>query len=107
MADTTQLTTGTTYDVQMADEEYPLLERIYQIVSKYGWMFSGILGVPGNFIAMLVITLKHNRNLSPCIYITAMAIADNLVLLTNFWYFPIVMLGLSEDIVVNRELMFK
>ena len=48
-----------------------------------------IIGFPGNIMIILVATRKHNLLLSPCIYMTAMAVADTVLLLTSVIFQPL------------------
>jgi hypothetical protein len=47
----------------------------------YFWLIPAIVGIPGNALAVIVANRKHNRQLSPCIYMTAMGVADTVLLL--------------------------
>ena len=47
----------------------------------YIWIIPITIGLPGNILAVLVANRKHNRKLSPCIYIMAMGVADTVLLL--------------------------
>jgi hypothetical protein len=51
----------------------------------YSWILPVSIGVPGNIMAILVASREHNRKLSPCIYMIAMAVADTVVLLEVAW----------------------
>ena len=48
-----------------------------------------IIGFPGNMMIILVGTRKHNLLLSPCIYMTAMAVADTVLLLASVIFPPL------------------
>ena len=93
------------YNVTSTDTiRYPMLEQVYNVVAKYGWMLPAITGIPGNVLVFFVMTLKHNRTLSPSIYMTAMALSDNLVLFQCTMFFLTIMLGVG-DIKTGREHM--
>ena len=47
----------------------------------FGWLVPVAIGIPGNILAILITTRKHNRNLSPSIYMMAMGMADTVILL--------------------------
>ena len=49
------------------------------------WLAPVAIGVPGNVLAILIAARKNNRNLSPCIYMMAMGVADNILLLEVAW----------------------
>ena len=89
------------------DKTYPFWEALYAVTSKYGWLISVIIGVPGNFVALLVSLLQHNRRLSPSVYIACMAVADNIVLLINTYHYQFFAFGYGDDIIEERELIFR
>ena len=92
-------------------EDLSLIRRlltIYNILTNYIWIFHFTLGVPGNMLTICVANRKHNRHLSPCTFISAMALADTMVLLsqslcvpwpTTFWG-----IGAYID---NRDILFQ
>ncbi|XP_064619610.1 uncharacterized protein LOC135483041 [Lineus longissimus] len=45
------------------------------------WVIPVVVGIPGNALAIIVANRKHNRQLSPCVYMTAMGVADTVLLL--------------------------
>jgi threonine/homoserine/homoserine lactone efflux protein len=47
----------------------------------YFWLIPVVVGIPGNVMAIIVANRKHNRRLSPCIYMTAMGVADTVLLM--------------------------
>ena len=51
----------------------------------FGWLVPVAIGVPGNIFVILIAGRKHNRNLSPCIYMLAMSISDTVLLLEMAW----------------------
>ena len=60
-------------------------------------------GVPGNIMTILVANRKHNRKLSPCIYMTAMAVADTLFLLEILWYYSAFVRGNLDPLTTFHE----
>jgi hypothetical protein len=93
------------------DGLYHDLRMFYQICSNYFWIVPVVCGIPGNVIAMLVANRKHNKHLSPCLYISAMAVADTLFLLGMAWFMPVILMavfvsGVGEDIPHFREYVF-
>jgi hypothetical protein len=46
----------------------------------YLWAIPILVGIPGNVISIMVAVRPNNRNLSPCIYMAAMGVADTLFL---------------------------
>jgi hypothetical protein len=79
----------------------------YNILVKYVWMIPLTIGVPGNIISILVANRKRNQSLSPCIYMTAMAVADTLLLLMQPCFFLLTKWGLGSSIIHGREWIYK
>jgi di/tricarboxylate transporter len=48
-----------------------------------------IIGVPGNIIIIIIANRKHNRELSPCIYMMAMAVVDAILLTISVIFMPL------------------
>jgi hypothetical protein len=88
-------------------ELYHVLWRIYIILGSYVWLLPVCFGVPGNVISIFVANRKQNRGLSPCIYMSAMAIADTLLLLQLGWYYPFTSWELGAHVTLHREYVFK
>ncbi|XP_064621121.1 uncharacterized protein LOC135483979 [Lineus longissimus] len=87
---------------------FRLMEVIYTVLSKYVWMLPVVFGIPGNMISVVVTTREHNRHLSPCIYMSAMALVDTLLLVNTAWFVPIIFWNLAQDASLKaRGLMFK
>jgi hypothetical protein len=84
--------------LMLGDEDYSLLKTIMMALTKYVWAVPVAIGIPGNILAILVANRKHNRKLSPCIYMTAMAVADSLFLLEVTWYYSLLYQGYLDDI---------
>ncbi|XP_064636595.1 cysteinyl leukotriene receptor 1-like [Lineus longissimus] len=53
--------------------------------TKYFWMLTNTLGIPGNAISFFISLMKENRQFSTCIYMAALAIVDTAHLLDLFW----------------------
>jgi phosphotransferase system glucose/maltose/N-acetylglucosamine-specific IIC component len=73
--------------------DYPLLQTIVTVLGQYFGFIPVAFGVPGNILAMIVANRKHNRNVAPCIYMAAMAVADTIFLLEMLWFFTLVTPG--------------
>jgi hypothetical protein len=91
--DNTTLLAGSFNDVtdSTADEEDQEIIAILKIVqtalSRYTMLVPVIFGVPGNILSIVVANRKHNRNLSPCVYMAAMGVMDTVFLLEIMWYY--------------------
>jgi hypothetical protein len=48
---------------------------------QYLWAIPILIGIPGNVMSIVVAVRPNNRNLSPCIYMAAMGVADTVLLL--------------------------
>jgi ABC-type sugar transport system permease subunit len=68
--------------------DYPLLQTVLTVL-MYAWSVPVAFGVPGNILAIFVANRKHNRNLAPCVYMTAMAVADTIFLLEALWFYSL------------------
>jgi hypothetical protein len=106
------LVTSTHIPEKRNDDLYSSLRYFYQISVYYLWIVPVVSGIPGNIISILVANRKHNRNLSPCVYITAMAVSDTLFLVGQAWFMPIIQMDLyftrlGEDVPHFREFAFK
>jgi hypothetical protein len=88
-------------------QEFPFLFNFYILLSRYLWIVPVTIGVPGNVVSILVANRKHNRALSPCIYMKAMAVADSLVLLEHGFALPIMYWEIGQTIVDMRDVFFK
>jgi hypothetical protein len=94
------------------DDLYWELSLFYQICANYLWIVPVVCGIPGNFMSILVANRKHNKNLSPCVYISAMAVADTTFLVGMAWFMPLIQMtiyfiGLGDDIPHLREYIYK
>ena len=56
-------------------------------VNKYWLIIMVILGLPGNTLSLLIMLQRHNRTFTTCLYLAALAISDNIVLIlgAHFW----------------------
>jgi hypothetical protein len=103
---------NTTSAILRDGTNYSGLQFFYEICANYLWIVPVVCGIPGNILALLVANRKHNKNLSPCIYITAMALADTLFLVGQSWFMPLIQMtvyfhGLGNEIPYFREYAFK
>jgi hypothetical protein len=73
-------------------EDSSLLETLrilMRFFTKYLWMLTVTLGIPGNILTICVSLSRENRKISTSIYIAAVAAADTLVLTEELWGFSI------------------
>ena len=77
---TEQLTSSATPDV---DEDLDLghLRALVSFYSLYPWLIPVSIGLPGNFLAILVTRTPENRKNSACTYMLALAVADSICLI--------------------------
>jgi phosphotransferase system glucose/maltose/N-acetylglucosamine-specific IIC component len=73
--------------------DYSLLQAVFTALTQYVWSVPVVFGVPGNILAIIVANRKHNRKLSPSIYMTAMGLADTLFLLQATWVYSLLLLA--------------
>jgi hypothetical protein len=85
------------------ESQYPLLQSIFTILSKYLWILPVTFGVPGNILTIMVANRKHNRKLSPSVYMTAMAVADTIFLLELSWCYSSFTRGYLDNLTVKSE----
>ncbi|XP_064643680.1 uncharacterized protein LOC135497750 isoform X2 [Lineus longissimus] len=98
------------YETTAAEKEpdYQLMQDVYNFLYKYVLVIVAIVGIPGNFVTMLVNLRAHNRKLSVCVYMTATAIADNVVLVAAVSYLVCVTWGFGSAIQGSfREVFFQ
>jgi hypothetical protein len=62
---------------------------IVTLLSTFLSILPFILGVPGNIIIIIIANRKHNRDLSPCIYMMAMAVVDAILLTISMGIWPL------------------
>jgi hypothetical protein len=77
---------------------------LYKVI--YSWLLPAVLGIPGNIMVILIASKEHNRKLSPCIYMIAMALADTVLLLEVAWVVILVRLW-DHGIVGSREFLMR
>jgi hypothetical protein len=44
-----------------------------------------VMGIPGNILSIFVTLQRQNRRISTCVYMTALASADTMVLIEAAW----------------------
>ena len=56
-------------------------------LNKYWLLIMVILGFPGNTLSLIVMLQKHNRYFTTCLYLAALAVSDNILLIlgAHFW----------------------
>ena len=75
------------------DEEVMSSYMTYQVatvIHKYGFIVLMPFGFTGNVLSLCVMLKPNNRRLSTCIYMSAIAINDNVMLALGLWHFFIV-----------------
>jgi hypothetical protein len=97
------ITASSPFATRIHVEDFYPWNVIFHALSKYVWCVPVILGVPGNLISFLVANRPHNRRLSPCIFIMAMAVVDTAVLLEVTWFYALFYPGLLDDLVPYRH----
>jgi hypothetical protein len=100
----TQSYPGTLMGVE--DEAYAFMQTIIIILS-HAWTVPVIFGIPGNILSVLIANTKRNRNLSPCVYITAMAVVDTALLILAAWFYAFFGSELGKKIFQPRGLIFQ
>ncbi len=55
-------------------------------IAKYWYVLFFVIGFVTNILSLLVMTMKHNRKLSTCVYMGVIAVNDNVYLLLAFHY---------------------
>ncbi|XP_064636935.1 mu-type opioid receptor-like [Lineus longissimus] len=63
--------------------EILVLQLVYVIAVKYAWMFIVAFGLFGNVMSIMITMQKDNRRISTCNYMTALAMADSIVLVNE------------------------
>jgi hypothetical protein len=85
-ANATAMALGKYYDPSLLANLWALMS----FFTKYLWMVTVALGVPGNILTICISFTKENRKISTSIYIAAVALADTMVLAEEFWGFCII-----------------
>jgi hypothetical protein len=93
---------NSTSDPTQPEEDYPLLKAIFFGLTNYVWAVPVAIGIPGNILTILVANREHNRKLSPCTYMAAMAVSDTLFLLEVIWYYSLSYQG-HLDAITDRK----
>ncbi len=91
-----------------------LLFKIGQVFNKYWTPLIILIGLPGNFLAFLVLRKKENRRISTCVYMSALCISDtSLPCILAFVYYvyawpgwPMLYQDLDYYIIVCKLLTF-
>jgi hypothetical protein len=84
------------------------LKLIYMLLTKYTWCIPLIIGVPGNMISIMITCKKSNRHISSCTYMTALAVADTMVLICLSWAQVLLHWGFAKTLSVEqRENMYR
>ena len=78
-------------------DDIQLMRVMFEILSKYTWLIPVLFGIPGNMICIVVTTREHNRRLSTCVYMTAMAAVDSLLLVGQACFIPLFWWNLLPD----------
>ncbi|XP_064632599.1 uncharacterized protein LOC135490944 [Lineus longissimus] len=83
-------------DFGREEPDFPFLQAMFDALTKYVWVLPVAFGIPGNILTMLVANRKHNRKLSPCVYMSAMAATDLMFLLEVAWYYSVFFQGMLD-----------
>ena len=82
----------TTIDGFMEQVERLLTFKIANYINKYWFPVLIPTGLVGNTLSFIVMMKRSNRKLSTCIYMAAISINDNLVRVTSFYNFLVIVL---------------
>jgi hypothetical protein len=82
--------------------ELALLQTVFVALSKYTWGIPVAFGVPGNILSIFVANRRHNRKLSPSVYMTAMAVVDTIFLLEATWFYSLFYPGYLDRVIVRN-----
>jgi hypothetical protein len=66
------------------------MQFIINFLYNYGCTIPAAIGIPGNILTILVANRPRNKYLSPCIYMTSMAIVDTAVLVIIAGFVPLI-----------------
>jgi hypothetical protein len=89
--------TGTT-ERSLESDLYLQLQAILYWLLKWVPVFYVPFGVVGNITSFLVTTKKSNRNISTCVYMSALSVVDTMVLFSIFGYRTLFVHGLGDAI---------
>ena len=76
-----------TYQVSRGSKNNDIFLFVFQAAKKFRRYWSiifYIISIIMNTLSFLVMTMKHNRHLSTCVYMSIIALNDNVVLSVNF-----------------------
>ena len=61
-------------------------------LNRYWLPFMVIVGLCGNGLSLIVMLLSHNRTFTTCLYLAALAVSDNILLILggHFWVATVV-----------------
>jgi hypothetical protein len=62
--------------INTQEPDYALLTFFFDFFTKYFWMLTSVLGIPGNVLSLMISLTKDNRQFSTCIYMAALAVVD-------------------------------
>ncbi|XP_064622610.1 cysteinyl leukotriene receptor 1-like [Lineus longissimus] len=88
------------------DRLLKMMQVIITILANYAWIVAVIFGIPGNILSVLIATRKRNRGLSPCIYITAMAVVDTALLVQLAWL-SLFFSDIGKTFLTDRGIIFR
>jgi hypothetical protein len=66
-----------------------VIKSVHDLLATYTPIPPFIFGLPGNLLIIIIASRKHNRDLSPSVYMTAMAVVDSILLLLSVVFLPL------------------
>ena len=69
---------------------YPAMELAIKVVTHYIWPPLFAIGILGDIASVLISLQKHNRKISTCIYVGALAVADTLTVVNGMCLFTVI-----------------
>ena len=82
----------TTIDAFMEQVERLLTFKIANFINTYWFPVLIPTGIVGNTLSFIVMMKRNNRKLSTCIYMAAISINDNLMMVTSFYNFLVIVM---------------
>ncbi|XP_064619896.1 probable G-protein coupled receptor 139 [Lineus longissimus] len=73
----------------------------------YIWLVPLVFGLPGNVLAIIIANRRNNRHLSPCIYMTAMGVADLVLVLERIGLIIFTKALLEHNVAIDLSWYFK
>jgi hypothetical protein len=73
----------------------------------YIWLVPLMIGLPGNILYVIIANRKHNRHLSPCIYMTAMGVVDTVFVLERIGLITLIQGYLLEHTEIDHSWYFR